>query len=319
MKRVGMAIGMAVMSARLVRLLVMIWSARVSAASDTRWSGPRMGHDKTRPNWSERWWPWRPLWGPDALLAQRDASGEQEWMDLPGRDPNEMARMFADLRRVNQMLGGRGITLRGLSQMVEQMPEAREIRLLDVASGSVDIPRMAARWAKNQGRRISIVATDNNAEVLELARVHGDLDSITLVAADALNLPFPDRSFDIAACSFFLHHLEPESVVKALREMRRVSTEGVLINDMLRGWPSYLGALLLSRTFTRNPISRHDAPLSARRSYTRAELTELAGRAGLDVVDSYGFFGYRAVLVTVAQNEQAANPARVKLVPAMAN
>ena len=49
---------------------------------------------------------------------------------------------------------------------------------------------------------------------------------------------------------------------------------------------------------TRNRISRHDAPLSARRSYTRAELIELAARAGLEPLAFYGFFGYRMMMVT---------------------
>lgn len=246
-----------------------------------------------------RFRPWRPITGAGSLLAQRDPSGEQEWMDLPGRDPRELAAMFKDLRRVNRWLGGRWTTVRGLERLIGGRDPGEPITILDVASGSVDIPRVMAGWARRRGRDVSIVATDINPEVLKLAKDLGCPDAIRFVAADALRLPFADGAFDVAASSFFLHHLDPDGVVTALREMRRVARGGVLINDLVRGRISYLGAWALSRAFTRNRISRHDAPLSARRSYTRAELVELAARAGLEPVACYGFFGYRVVLVAV--------------------
>ena len=96
-----------------------------------------------------------------------------------------------------------------------------------------------------------------------------------------------------------MYILDPDGVVAALREMRRVSRRGVLVNDLVRGRISYAGAWALSRAFTRNPISRHDAPLSARRSYTRAELSALAARAGLEPVAFYGVLGYRLAMVAL--------------------
>ena len=246
--------------------------------------------------------PRRPAAGAGSFLAQRDRSGEQEWMDLPGRDPRELAEMFKDLRRVNRWLGGRWLTVRGLQRLTGDGGPGERIAILDVASGSADIPRMMSRWARRGNREAVVVATDINPEVLKLAKDPGFPDSVQLVAADALRLPFADGAFDVAACSFFLHHLGPDDAVAALREMRRVARGGVLINDLVRGWTSYVGAWALSRAFTRNRISRHDAPLSARRSYTRAELIELAARAGLEPVACYGVFGYRVAMATVGRS-----------------
>jgi len=233
-----------------------------------------------------------------SFLAQRDPSGEQEWMDLPGQDPNDLATMFTDLRRVNRWLGGAWITTRGLDRIFRDYPADETVTILDVASGSVDIPRVMSNWARRRKRPVSIIATDINPAVLGLAHGSDTVDGVQLVAADALRLPFADDAVDVAACSFFLHHLDPPDVIAALREMRRVSRRSVLINDMVRGWPSFAGAWLFSRIFTRNPISRHDAPLSARRSYTRVELLDLAAAAGLEPMATYGFAGYRVVLVT---------------------
>lgn len=244
-----------------------------------------------------RLWRWRRVMDPWAFLAERDASGAQEWMDLPGRDPDELAEMFVDLRRVNRWLGGAWMTSRAFNHLFGDRDPREHITVLDVASGSIDIPRAMSRWAQHRRRNISIVATDINPEVLQLAKNHNLPDSVQLVAADALQLPFADNAFDVAACSFFLHHLNPDGAVTALLEMRRVSRDGVLINDMVRSRISYLGAWSFSRLFTRNRISRHDAPLSARRSYTRTELVEMAARAGLEPILWYGFFGYRVVII----------------------
>ncbi len=219
-------------------------------------------------------------------------------MDLPGQDLNLLATMFVDLQRVNRWLGGTWITTRGLDRVFRDYPAGEAVTILDVASGSGDIPRAISSWAGRRERPVSIVATDINPVVLGLAHQNESMDDLHLVAADAMRLPFADDAVDVAASSFFLHHLDPPDVVAALREMRRVSRGTVLINDMVRGWPSFAGAWLFSRIFTRNPISRHDAPLSARRSYTRAELREMAAAAGLEPTATYGFAGYRVVMVT---------------------
>ncbi len=236
--------------------------------------------------------------GRPSFLASRDQSGEQEWMDLPGQDPTLLSTMFTDLQRVNRWLGGSWITTRGLDRIFREHPVDEAVTILDVASGSGDIPRAISGWARRRKRTVSIVATDINPVVLGLAHRNDATENLYLVTADAMQLPFADDAVDVAACSFFLHHLDPPDVVAALREMRRVSRGTVLINDMVRGWPSFAGAWLFSRVFTRNPISRHDAPLSARRSYTRAELREMAAAAGLELTASYGFAGYRVVMVT---------------------
>ena len=252
------------------------------------------------------------------FLAQRDTSGEQEWMDLPGQDPVLLADMFNDLRRVNRWLGGGWTTSRGLANVFRHHPAGEQMTILDVASGSVDIPRIMTRWARRNYRTVSIIATDINPDVLKLARDTGSDEAVRLVTADALHLPFADNAVDVVACSFFLHHLDRPDVIEALREMRRVSRGRVLINDMVRSWPSFLGAWLFSRIFSRNPISRHDAPLSARRSYTREELVSLAASAGLEPVASYGFFGYRVMLVMTDDPAPEAAPTAQPVVMAPA-
>jgi hypothetical protein len=82
--------------------------------------------------------------------------------------------------------------------------------------------------------------------------------------------------------------------------MARVTRRGVVVNDLARRRHTLLGAWLLSRACTRNRFSRHDAPLSARRAYTRPEAVELLARAGLrPVFDVDILIGHRWAIAAV--------------------
>ena len=72
-----------------------------------------------------------------------------------------------------------------------------------------------------------------------------------------------------------------------------------VVNDVVRWWPGYWGAWLLSRLFSRNPLTRYDGPLSVRKAYTRGEMAELVARAGLRPVAWHGYLGYRVSLALV--------------------
>ena len=62
-----------------------------------------------------------------------------------------------------------------------------------------------------------------------------------------------------------------------------------------------IGAWLVTRFFTRNRYTRHDAPLSINRAYTVDELVDMAHEAGLRPVAHYRTRpGYRYALVFMA-------------------
>ncbi len=121
---------------------------------------------------------------------------------------------------------------------------------------------------------------------------------LALQVGDGRSLPFADRSFDVAHVSLVIHHLEPDAAVGLLREMARVARLGIVVNDLVRSRPAWIGAWLLGRLLTRNRYTRHDGPLSVRRAYTVAELTGLIASAGLRVEGvARGPWGHRVALV----------------------
>jgi ubiquinone/menaquinone biosynthesis C-methylase UbiE len=222
-----------------------------------------------------------------------------ELMDEPAQDRTELAKSLDDLRRVNRWLGGTRVVLHHLAALVRRHPRA-EYRILDIATGSGDVPLEIAKWARGEDISVRIVATDNHATTLEMARAHTAADpSVTVEAADALKLPYADSAFDFALISTALHHFDDErDCVRVLREMHRVSRIGFVVNDLARSRTALLGARLLAATVWRtHPVTRHDGPLSICRSFTPDELRTLAARAGFAKATVEAHFPFRVALV----------------------
>jgi ubiquinone/menaquinone biosynthesis C-methylase UbiE len=226
------------------------------------------------------------------------ASGA-ELMDEPGQDPRELARGLADLRRVNRWLGGTRIALARLAALAGRHPRPA-YTLLDVATGSADIPLAAVRWARRRGTGLRVVATDLHAGTLREARNRVRLEpAISVVPADARALPFRDRAFDLVLCSTALHHFDDRAeLLRVLGEMARVARIGVVVSDLRRSRAAFAGARLLAATlWRRHPVTRHDGPLSVRRALTPDELRELAGAAGLESARVRAHAPFRLALV----------------------
>jgi 2-polyprenyl-3-methyl-5-hydroxy-6-metoxy-1,4-benzoquinol methylase len=214
------------------------------------------------------------------LLRQRiDAP---ELLDLPGHDQATLQGNLRDIRRVNRLFGGTRAILKHLPGLVDVMPADREITILDLGTGSADIPEAVARWARSRGLRVSICASDVSPEVLHAAQAMALPDpAISYASYDARNVPLVDQSIDIVLCSLTLHHFPPPDAARVLREMDRLAARGFILNDLRRSAAGFLATAAASRITTHNPLTRNDAPLSIRRAYTPDELRALLGRAGI--------------------------------------
>lgn len=197
-----------------------------------------------------------------------------ELIDGPLDSRDELERSFADVAFANRRFGGIAAAnhaLRGLG--------ARSI--LDVCCGTGDIVQSLRRKLLAAGHDVSFTCLDNNRDLLEFGAAAGaSEDGITYVEGNALALPFADNSFDVAMCNLALHHFEAGSATALLRELRRVSRVAPVVTDLQRSLASFAATYVFSRIFTRNRLTRHDAPLSARRAYTPHEAKQLAAAAG---------------------------------------
>jgi demethylmenaquinone methyltransferase/2-methoxy-6-polyprenyl-1,4-benzoquinol methylase len=145
----------------------------------------------------------------------------------PTRDPETVRAMFGRVARrydlANHLLSG-GADFLWRARAAKLVERWRPARVLDLATGSGDLALTIARRLPNA----AIVGADFSPEMLAIAREKGVCET---VVADALNLPFPDRSFDCVTVAFGLRNMV--DLRTALREMARVLAGGghVLVLD----------------------------------------------------------------------------------------
>jgi SAM-dependent methyltransferase len=220
-----------------------------------------------------------------------------EFLDTPGQHPQEFAGLLAAVRRTNRWYGGYALATRYLARFAALLPH-RPLTVLDVATASADVPVAMVAWARRHGVRLRVAALDRGAEVLAQARrTVRAWPEVTLVRGDALALPLADASVDVVTCALALHHFTFDAATRVLREIARVARGGFVVNDVLRSWPAYLGALADVWLLGRNRLARHDGPLSVLRSFTWPEFHALVQAAGLDDVEVRRHRLQRAVLV----------------------
>ena len=184
----------------------------------------------------------------------------------------EIEANLTDLARLNRLPGGTGASIAGIERL---MGSGNAARILDVGTGRGDMPLAFA------ARGWDVAAADTNADVLAIARRELRGSAVEVVEADVRALPFDDGAFDVAHASLLLHHLDPDGVVTALRELRRVARRGVVINDLRRGLVPLLATAVSVTVFGRSRVTRSDGLASARRAYTLGELDHLLAEAGL--------------------------------------
>lgn len=200
-----------------------------------------------------------------------------ELLDGGGLTADEVDANLRDLARLNRLPGGTGASVTGVRRLLPD-PTAPRINVLDVGTGSGDMPMAFARqgwWT---------TAADTNPAVLAVARrATRTEERVRVVAADARSLPFADDALEVAHCSLLVHHLDPADAVAVLREMARVARHGVVVNDLRRGvGPLALTAVTVA-ALGRSHITRADGIASARRAYTLPELDDLLADAGLRI------------------------------------
>jgi len=200
-----------------------------------------------------------------------------EMMDRPQPVSPELERDLERLRQLNRWFGSYRIVSHFVRRWIK--PGA-QMRIVDLATGSGDIPRLLADFARTIGAQVKIDAVDQQTATLEIARsLSINYSEISYHTANILEWDSA-HSYHIALCSLVLHHFSDEDAVKLLRQCRKLSKRFVLVSDLRRGLLLQAGVYMLTALIFREPMTRFDARLSAQRAFSFAEMRELAIQAG---------------------------------------
>ena len=243
-------------------------------------------------------------------------------MDLPGQPKELLEEDLANLRVFNRYLGGHRSVMRGLARLVREQ-RLVGFTLLDVGTGSGDIPARITDWAQQRGIKTSIVALEPEPVT---ARVAATLTNppfipllqrlpstvipaeagiqwknaegfrrcgIMVVRGDGYAPPFHLASFDFVLASQLLHHFPDDKIVTLLRTWSKLARRAIIISDLVRHPVAYYGIRLITKAFTRNVMTLTDAPLSVQRAFTITEWRELFRRADIGPFQIFPVFPFR--------------------------
>lgn len=202
---------------------------------------------------------------------------EPELMDRSQPVSPELETDLMNLVSLNRYFGSHRLVRRFLSRW---LAHDHSYRILDLATGAGDIPRLIVDWARGRGISVRIDAVDANPSTLEIARKHSaGYPEIQYLRGNVLSYE-ASETYDLVVCSLALHHFSEEDAARLLRCCRERSHRFVLVSDLERSLATLAGVYALTALVYREPMTRFDGRLSARRAFSFAEFRGLAEAAG---------------------------------------
>jgi ubiquinone/menaquinone biosynthesis C-methylase UbiE len=200
-----------------------------------------------------------------------------ELMDRPQPVSSELECDLANLRSLNRRFGSHRLVRYFLRRWLKPNSSAR---VLDLATGSGDIPRLIARYARANNVSVKIDAIDQQGSTIEIARtLSAAYPEIRLAAADLFQWD-PAEPYDVVLCSLALHHFSEDDAVRVLEKCARLSRGGVLVADLRRARWLSVAVKIVTAIFYREKMTKIDAQLSAARAFSFGEMSALAEQAG---------------------------------------
>lgn len=210
-------------------------------------------------------------------MKRRFAAAEPELMDRPQPVSPELRSDLRNLRQLNRYFGSYRLVAHFLRRWIRA---GDELRVLDLATGSGDIPRLIAQHARDIGAKVQIDAIDFQSSTVTIAReLSAGYPEITCHCANVFDFGEP-AAYDIVCCSLALHHFSDEDAIRLLARCRELSRSQILVADLRRGRLASIGVYLLTALIFRDPMTRVDGRLSTARAFSFREFGELARRAG---------------------------------------
>ena len=234
---------------------------------------------------------------------------QPELMDAPGLPAGDHRQALAGLARLNRISGVSPLIFSRIARFAQGRPQ-RPLKLLDVASGSGDLPVAWAVKARRMGLNIQITTTDISEVAIEqqLVKAHAAGVQLGTLRRDCVTDGLPS-GFDLVVCSLFMHHLDDAQTGRLLQAMQASAQRALIVCDLERSMMSLALVKLASRLVSRSYVVHHDAAASVRAAYTCQEFAAIAQRALARPVKVQPLFPCRFLMVVEECAESVPVPA----------
>ncbi len=199
---------------------------------------------------------------------------ETEFLDQPDCDPLLATESYRFMEGINGYWGGIRVVRSFIAAELRQRCDIAPLRILDIGSGSCDIPLAMSQWARARSIPLHFTCLEMADPAAQIARrklAQANDPFVHLLQEDAFTHE-PAEPYDCAVASMCFHHFSNDQILQLLERLRGFVTHRVLINDLRRSpWASLGAGLLLFGTGAMSGV-RHDALLSIRRGFRIDEL-----------------------------------------------
>lgn len=200
-------------------------------------------------------------------------SQEVEIMDDLESGGPVMDQTLKELDVINKWLGGNHVTLNGVKKLVGK--HRGSLQIVDLGSGSGDILKIIARWARSANIDIKLIGIDANPHVVAFAEKQAaDYPEIEFKCVNVFSEEFTKIEGDIFIATLFMHHFDSSQLSIFLKQLRKQASMGIVINDIHRHWFAYYSIKWLTGLFSKSPMVRNDAAVSVLRAFKKHDLTQ---------------------------------------------
>jgi 2-polyprenyl-3-methyl-5-hydroxy-6-metoxy-1,4-benzoquinol methylase len=200
-----------------------------------------------------------------------------EWMDVAETASPELESDLANLESLNRRFGAHRLVLDHLEPLLQRR---QPLQIVDLGTGAADIPRAVVARARELGCPVLVTAVDRQQPTLEIAeKFSAGFPEIRFVRGDFLNFS-EGTLYDVVLCNLVLHHLDETDAIRLLRRCRELTKGVALVTDLRRSRLAQAGIFAVTELIYRQPMTKHDARLSAERAFSFPELRKLAVAAG---------------------------------------
>jgi len=207
-------------------------------------------------------------------LALRNT--DTELMDNPNLEVHDLIKVFKDINRVNNLLGGSKISLNALWKLIKNHPK-ESYTILDMGCGDGYMLRETALFLRKRNINVKLIGLDLREDILAIAKEASiDFPEISYKKQNVLALQPDNFKCDILLCTLTIHHFNNEEILVFLKKFIAISKLGVVINDLQR---SKLACYLFKTFrffFLKTTIAKKDGLTSIKSGFLKAELQDFA-------------------------------------------
>ena len=201
-----------------------------------------------------------------------------ELLDQPDADPDLVRINLRDISRVNRWLGGRHALSVGSRRALSAVPPGTHLTLLDIGTGSGDLPAYCRAWGHRRGLTIRTLGLERVPAAAVVAAESGLATFVGCASA----LPIKTKSVDVVLISQVVHHFRRAAAVNLLRACDSFARRAVIMVDLERSSVAKAAFRVASSLMRFAPVTRADGLISIDRGLTRDTARALLAEAGVE-------------------------------------